>query len=642
MSANGVSSSPTERRFSRIRAAAWALPLAILLLAASLGCDLLETPEPPPTATPSLPAATVAPTPPPTPEPAQPVTPSEGGLLLQVAVAPVPADLPEYDRREWSHWTDEDRDCQNARQEVLIAESTVAVTFQSPDQCRVSSGRWQGPYTGELVTDPGDLDIDHMVPLANAHRSGAWAWGRERKREFANSMGYENHLIAAISSANRAKGAKGPESWRPPLESYWCVYAIDWVTIKNNWELTVTEAEYAALREMLATCPMPALLQRAEGGQPPAATPAPTPVPAATPAPTPRPTPPPGLRYDPFGPDRDCGDFDTYQEALDFYLAAGGPAEDPHHLDSDGDGKPCSSLPRSRFQGQSAMLSVSGDSSLFLPASFIPSPAQAPATPTSTPTPTYTPTPTPAPAPTPTASPAPAPTPTPKFTPVPTSAPAPVPAPSPAPIPASTATPSPTPTVPPETEPLFSGLSYAPHGPDKNCGDFASWWEAQNFFYAAGGPEDDPHHLDDNGDGVVCEYLLDALTSGSEPSEPDPEPTPQENIFVDRNCGDFATWQEAQDFFLSAGGPDSDPHGLDGNGDGVACQSLSGAPQDNAEPPTPEPSPTDAFDDRNCSDFDTWEEAQDFFLSEGGPENDPHRLDRNNDGIACESLPGAP
>ena len=55
--------------------------------------------------------------------------------------------------------------------------------------------------------------------------------------------------------------------------------------------------------------------------------------------------------------------------------------------------------------------------------------------------------------------------------------------------------------------------------------------------------------------------------------------------------------------------------------------------------PAAETSPEDGFVDRNCSDFETWQEAQDFFLSEGGPEEDPHRLDGNSDGIACESLP---
>jgi competence protein ComEC len=43
--------------------------------------------------------------------------------------------------------------------------------------------------------------------------------------------------------------------------------------------------------------------------------------------------------------------------------------------------------------------------------------------------------------------------------------------------------------------------------------------------------------------------------------------------------------------------------------------------------------------DQDCSAFRTQEEAQAFFLAAGGPERDPHRLDGDNDGIACESLP---
>ena len=494
---------------------------------------------------------------------------------MQIAVAAVPGDLPEYDRDDWLHWTDEDGDCQNARQEVLIAESTVAVEFSTDEQCRVSSGRWQGPYTGEVADDPTELDIDHMVPLANAHRSGAWTWDRQRKREFANSMGYDNHLIAATRSANRSKGSKGPERWRPPLESYWCVYAIDWVTIKNNWGLTVTEAEYAALREMLATCPMPALLQRKDAGQPPSATPIPTPVPAATPTPTPRPTVPPGLRYDPFGPDRDCGDFDTYREALDFYLAAGGPASDPHNLDSDGDGEPCSSLPRSQFSGHSVRLAPAVRLEYSVPVSLNPSSIQPPAALLTTATPVPSPPPTPAPLPTSTPVPALKPTPEPVSIPEPSPAPSPSPTSIPAPAPTRTPAPdpTPTPTVTPLTTPAFSELSYDPNGPDRSCGDFASWWEAQNFFYAAGGPDSDPHGLDGNADGIACQSLRGTPEDDPGRSAPAAE-IPPEDGFTDRNCGDFDTWQEAQDFFLSEGGPEEDPHRLDGNKDGIACESL--------------------------------------------------------------------
>ena len=53
-----------------------------------------------------------------------------------------------------------------------------------------------------------------MVPLFNAHLSGAWQWDAERKREYANYLDYDNHLIAVKSVANRAKSADGPEDWR--------------------------------------------------------------------------------------------------------------------------------------------------------------------------------------------------------------------------------------------------------------------------------------------------------------------------------------------------------------------------------------------------------------------------------------------
>lgn len=51
------------------------------------------------------------------------------------------------------------------------------------------------------------------------------------------------------------------------------------------------------------------------------------------------------LRYDPFGPDRNCSAFRTHAEAQAFFLAAGGPARDPHRLDGDNDGIACESLP---------------------------------------------------------------------------------------------------------------------------------------------------------------------------------------------------------------------------------------------------------------------------------------------------------
>ena len=49
--------------------------------------------------------------------------------------------------------------------------------------------------------------------------------------------------------------------------------------------------------------------------------------------------------------------------------------------------------------------------------------------------------------------------------------------------------------------------------------------------------------------------------------------------------------------------------------------------------------PSTTSSDRDCSDFTTHAQAQAFFESEGGPATDFHGLDRDKDGLACETLP---
>lgn len=101
------------------------------------------------------------------------------------------------------------------------------------------------------MTDPNQIQIDHMVPLKNAHASGAWAWSRERRREYANDLRYRWHLIAVLKSANESKGDKGPDKWRPENRQLWCQYAQAWAAVKTVYQLRTTAAERAALREIL-------------------------------------------------------------------------------------------------------------------------------------------------------------------------------------------------------------------------------------------------------------------------------------------------------------------------------------------------------------------------------------------------------
>lgn len=178
-------------------------------------------------------------------------------LYVSAAVAPcqdidLPIMLP-YDRELYEHWTDADGDCLDTRQEVLIAESQSPPKLDSTG-CRVLEGLWFDPYTGQQVTDPSRLEIDHLIPLAEAHRSGAASWTPEERRRFANDLSRPDSLIAVMAASNRSKGDRDPAVWLPPNESYRCQYVRHWVIAKATWGLEMDPEEREAVRNVLWKC----------------------------------------------------------------------------------------------------------------------------------------------------------------------------------------------------------------------------------------------------------------------------------------------------------------------------------------------------------------------------------------------------
>ncbi|MEU6621986.1 HNH endonuclease family protein [Streptomyces litmocidini] len=179
-----------------------------------------------------------------------------GSLPLAAAVGkiPVAAEVRAgYKRTSFKHWTDEDGDGCDTRAQVLLAEAVEA-----PEQgtgCKITGGAWVSFYDQAKVTEAGKLDIDHMVPLAEAWDSGASAWTAERRQRYANDLGLQRALVAVTAKTNRSKGDKDPAEWMPPAASARCSYLSDWAAVKLRWGLSADAEEAAALTRYAAECP---------------------------------------------------------------------------------------------------------------------------------------------------------------------------------------------------------------------------------------------------------------------------------------------------------------------------------------------------------------------------------------------------
>lgn len=182
--------------------------------------------------------------------------------LARLVVRPRPRGTRGYVRDEFgSDWIDTDRNGCNQRDDVLLRDAvpgSTTVGRQGACDHDVLAGTWHDPYTGRTLTfvdlkDPRQAEavqIDHVVPLAEAWVSGAAGWPRDRRELFANDL---RELLAVDGPTNMSKGDGDPAAWRP-RKGYQCTYARRWIAVKTRWRLAVDPAEVAALRDMLGYC----------------------------------------------------------------------------------------------------------------------------------------------------------------------------------------------------------------------------------------------------------------------------------------------------------------------------------------------------------------------------------------------------
>ena len=165
-------------------------------------------------------------------------------------------DAPDYSRDQFGQrWADTDHNGCDTRNDVLAAQLDD-VGYRSGSDCVVISGTLHDPYTGQDIAftkqDAAQVQIDHIVSLADAWYSGAWAWNPEARLAYANDA--ELVLWAVDGDANTAKGDKTADEWLPDNENFVCSYVARQVLIKDRYALSVTADELGTLREVLEGC----------------------------------------------------------------------------------------------------------------------------------------------------------------------------------------------------------------------------------------------------------------------------------------------------------------------------------------------------------------------------------------------------
>lgn len=181
---------------------------------------------------------------------------SARSALAVLATIPRMKEHPQgYARDLFRHWTDDDGDGCNTREEVLIAESVTPAQVDAYG-CKVVEGDWFSEYDGITHTNPSNLDIDHVVSLKEAWDSGAWNWSAAQRQKFANDLSDPRSLIAVTASANRSKSDKDPSNWIPGRQEAVCTYIVNWVAVKAKWKLSMDESEWGRSRNIIAkNCP---------------------------------------------------------------------------------------------------------------------------------------------------------------------------------------------------------------------------------------------------------------------------------------------------------------------------------------------------------------------------------------------------
>ncbi len=149
-------------------------------------------------------------------------------------------------------WADVDGNHCRTRDDILARDLT---RISRRGACTVMSGTLADPYTGRREafskTRATAIQIDHLVPLSLAWRSGASTWPAGKLGTFANDP---LNLLAVDGAVNEAKGDSGPSAWLPPYGRYRCTYVMRFVRVAFLYGVTIANADRVAVKRVLRSC----------------------------------------------------------------------------------------------------------------------------------------------------------------------------------------------------------------------------------------------------------------------------------------------------------------------------------------------------------------------------------------------------
>lgn len=213
------------------------------------------TPTTPPTTRPNTSPSTTPPT------ASTTITRSPARIALDTLPVAPAASMAGYTRDAFGQaWSDDvttaggHNGCDTAN-DIKRRDLTHTTIKPGTHGCLVLTGTGTDPFTGHPLTyhrgQPNPPEVDHLIALAAAWRTGAQTLTPDQRRNFANDP---LNLTLTSPTTNALKADNDAGGWLPPEPNAHCTYATRQIAVKTAYHLWVTPTEKTALRSILDTC----------------------------------------------------------------------------------------------------------------------------------------------------------------------------------------------------------------------------------------------------------------------------------------------------------------------------------------------------------------------------------------------------